>query len=1052
MSEQAKSRAEIRFKKLFLPLLILLLSASTALFYYHKDQKELLLPKKNTTQNNSATIPSTKSAKITEQHHDDKPISSLEEKAKEEIVAENNSKPASQITFPKTNIPQKEKSSSNKATKSKVAPETVIKTVPIKATKPSIKRNAPDKKDDKQQKLIAQANMLSQTVTVLEPHKPKDPPPKAANKKKSKIIKKSEGKHRTKAAMQADILSTAKIKTTTSARVTSLSNTEKKVPENSSIKPTHNLKKTSPEPAEEQDISEDYIETAFDLFVGGNYFGFVMLKYNDNWIELLDPQEAIALLPLIKNRQTMLPLFEGQITNKREIPELGNIEVDYNNFAINVTIAPEQALEVKVDKKKSGEYEGSPTFLTRLGIKGNKPIDVVDDSSRFSATNNTRFAYNQYRLQTSGSFSDFDNEYKLDTFQGEADFELFEAPLTVAGGLLDTPGQLFASSVNIFGISLFSNHKLYANDPLLKSNELEVFVPTRALVEVFKNDSETGVVLYSRMHDFGHTQIDTRKFPRGSYPIVIIISVDGIERARYNEQFYKYEEILPRETVDLYLSFGKLRDNLKEVDFPVFFGSIRTRLWHDLEGSFSFYTLDDRTILSQSLKKIFNTKTMGEFTVKFTLSESNSTSILGHETDLRWRGKSTSASIKYSKSFSDDTINYQDLDVLSFKEKDAINLSISRNFTVWNRTLNLSIKGQYRDNQDTGITYRYGPSVRFTPYRGKQTNIIISAQHDYTHTGNETRFQANLTYRLDPITIGSFYNRAKQPSQTATNWQQYLQYTGNEKSYGKLKNVSAKAVYSASQSQQSDGKDSKTAIKNLNVAYEGSTIQSGAYFNKSSGEQGGYFGGELLTTFVAGSNNLMQMAGSVPIGSGIIAISLEGDIDDEKLISVLINGNRKAYIKTGEVAFIEAPVYKTSKVEIRDATPKKGAFIKIVNPYTEVTPYPGNIVHRSFEIARLAIISGSLLKENGEPVSNLFFETGYEPAYTDSDGLFIIEMPIRASEKQFDFIARDHICTFDIPKVPKDSLVEVGDVQCRLANQDELRLIRTMHDETRIYD
>ncbi len=777
-----------------------------------------------------------------------------------------------------------------------------------------------------------------------------------------------------------------------------------------------------------------------------------MLKYNDNWIELFNPQEAIALLPLIRNRQTMLPLFEGRIIDSREIPELGSLTVNYNNFAINVTIAPEQALQVKVDKKKGKAYEGSPTFLMRIGVKGNKPIDVADDSSRFSFTNSTRFAYNQYRVLTSGNYSDFDSEYKLDTLQGEADFSLFEEPLTTAAGLIDVPGQMFASSVNIYGVSLFTNHKLYARDPLLSSNELEVFVPTRALVEIFKNDSETGVVLYSRMHDFGHTQIDTTKFPRGSYPVVIVVSVDGVERARYTEQFYKYEEILPRETLDINLTYGNFRDNLDEYNLPVFYGSIRSRIANDLEGSFSIYTIDNRTIFSQSIKKIFPTDNLGEFTFSLTLSESNSKSLLGFSTDVRWRGETTSASFYYSKSFADQPIYHQGIEVISFNEREAINVNVSRNFTIFKRSLNFSFKGQYRDDQYAGVSYRYGPLLRFIPYRGKRTSVILTAQHDWTKTGEETRFQANISYRYDPVTVGSNYNQTQKPSQESTSWQHYVQYTGNEKSSGRLKNLSAKAIYNKSETQQQNGITSENQMTNYNVFYDGSSLQASGYLNKSSGEQGGYFGGELLSTLIAGSNDLVQMAGSVPIGSGIIAISLLGDVDDEKLISVMVNGNHKAYINTGEVAFIEAPVYKTSKIEIRDANPKKGAFIKIADPFTDVTPYPGNIVHRSFEIAKLAIISGTLLKENGSAVANLFFETGYEPAYTDDEGNFIVEMPIRFSEKQFDFIARDRLCTFEIPKVPKDSLVEVGNVSCKLANDDELRMVRTMHDETRIYD
>ncbi|THB71785.1 MAG: hypothetical protein D6B28_06750 [Gammaproteobacteria bacterium] len=1034
MSEPKKSRAEIRLKKLHLSALVVLALILAAVLIIDPAEKETVI----TQQNSPTSLALKASHALKHQKPNILPKRSKPNFAKSDKPGVQQHAKSSNIKL----IPSTAATSPYKSKPKKIHTQRLTNKPVGPQQKPQIsnrdKKVASLKKSQERFKTTDKKTIKIKTTDIVSKNQKKRAP---KNNRSTKFGAKKSIKPIAKAG--------AKQKNTSKARVTSLSFSEKTANDDSST--TASTFSTQPS-VQNEPYSDDYVETAFDLFVGGNYYGFVMLKYNDNWIEILNPQEAIALLPLIRNRQTMLPLFAGLILDSREIPELGSLTVDYNNFAINVTIAPEQALQVKVDKKKGEAYEGSPTFLMRMGVKGNKPIDVVNDSSRFSFTNSTRFAYNQYRVLTSGNYSDFDSEYKLDTFQGEADFSLFEEPLTAAAGLIDVPGQMFASSVNIYGMSLFTNHKLYARDPLLSSNEIEVFVPTRALVEIFKNDSENGVVLYSRMHDFGHTQIDTTKFPRGSYPVVIVVSVDGIERARYTEQFYKYEEILPRETLDINLTYGNFRDNLDQYNLPVFYGSVRTRISHDLEGSFSIYTIDSRTIFSQSIKKIFSTENLGEFTFSLTLSESNSKSLLGFSTDLRWRGETTSATLYFSKSFSDLPIYQQDIEVISFQERETLNINISRNFTIFNRSLNCSFKGQYRDDQYTGVSYRYGPLLRFIPYRGKRTSIILTAQHDWTKSGEETRFQANLTYRYDPVTVGSNYNTTYKPLQQATSWQHYVQYTGNEKSSDRWKNLSAKAVYNNSKTEHDNGIITENQVSNYNVSYDGSSLQASGYLNKSSGEQGGYFGGEVLSTLVAGSNDLVKMAGSVPIGSGIIAISLLGDIDDAKLISVMVNGNHKAYINTGEIAFIEAPVYKTSKIEIRDANPKKGAFIKIIDPFTEVTPYPGNIVHRSFEIAKLAIISGTLLKQDGSPVASLFFETGYEPAYTDSDGNFIVEMPIRFSEKQFDFIARDQLCTFEIAKVPEDSLVEVGNVSCRLANDDELRLVRAMHDETRIYD
>lgn len=886
---------------------------------------------------------------------------------------------------------------------------------------------------------------------------------KNASKKKhsSQTTLKNTSKHKSKSQQktkQKTLLKDEKTK----IRVTSLNGTKNPsldAKQLSTTTPSYdkNLEPNNSSKNETTEINEDFIETAFDLFVGGNYFGFVLVKYNDDWIELLDPQEAIYLLPLVRNRQNMLPLFQGRISSLREMDGIGTITIDNNNFAIMANIAPEQALDVSIDIKKTTSFEGSPTFLTRLEAKGSRPLDTEDSEdsesggSRFSIANNTRFAYSQHRVLTSGTYTDTESDYNLRTLQAETDFAALDTPLTIAGGLLDTPGQFFASSLDIVGASISSNRNLYSNDPLLKSNQLEVFVPTRALVEVFKNDAESGEVLFSRMLDFGHTQIDTRKFPRGSYPVVIVISVDGIERSRHIERFYKYEEIMPRERIDINFSLGKFRDNLDFYDTPILFTSLRARITDYLEGNASIYTIDDRIILSQGLKGIYQTVGLGKYSFEFTLSESNSEALLGYWANLDWKGSNISTSLSYSKAFKDEPIISDGITLLDFSSKERVNFSLSRPFQLGKRSLNFTFKGQYSNNQDTPDTYRYGPSIRFSPYRDRNTSITLTAQHDWTDSGDQTRLFLGLTYRLDNMTAASYINLSKQKERMNSSWQNSIQYKGNEKSPAALRNITAKALYMINKSSSTNSDDTKTTVKNLNMKYEGTMLKGGLYLNKTSASGGGNWGGEIVSTFVAGSNNILQMTGSVPIGSAVVAIRINGQADSEKLISVLINGNHKAYINIGETAFIEAPVYKKSKIEIRDADPKKGAFIKIVNPHTTVTPYPGNILSRSFDIARLAIISGSLFNADGTPVANLFFETGSEPAYTDSNGEFIVEMPIRANEKEFDFIVRDQLCSFEVPEVGKDMLIEVGKVKCQQTNKSELKLIRAVHDETRVY-
>ncbi len=833
-------------------------------------------------------------------------------------------------------------------------------------------------------------------------------------------------------------------------RVSSLNNSEA-ITSDSANDDTFSTLTKNPEP---KTFSDEYVETAFDLFVGGNYFGFVMLKYNDDWVELFNPQEAIALLPAVRSRQEMLPLFSGRISTKKEIAELGSVTVDYNNFALQVVIAPEQAIKTRIDMDKIAKFEGSPTMLARFAANGNIDRSPEESNKRFSISNSSRLALNQHRLFTSGSYNSTNSEYELQTLQAETDIQMFDAPFTFAGGVLDVPGQMFASSISVIGTSIFSNRKLYSDDPLLQSNLLEVFVPTRSLVEVFKNDAQTGQVLFSRMLEFGHNQIDTSRFPRGSYPVEIVISVDGVERSRYIEQFYKYTEIMPRERLEINLTFGRFCKNFEEYDLSVRYGSIRSRINDYLEGYGSYYSIGDRLILSQGVKTVFEHEKLGQFTLDFTLSESNRRNILGYSSNLNWKLDKISGYLSFTKAFADPPILHKDLTILKFDERKTFNISLTRNLKLFNRSLGLSFKGRYLSGNQGDPFYRYGPIIRYTPYRDKNLTVSLFAQHNWTSGEDETLMRINLIYRFDSFIASSQYNEIERESQSSNNFQNSIQYNGNKESPGVLKNISAKAVYSTSKTEYTDPMvDNETnKVSSLAVNYRGNTFDIKTYANHSSPQQSNNFGGEAITTFVAGQDSGSSWAGSVPMGSSIIAISLTGISDKEKLISILINGGHKAYMKIGETVLIDAPVYKESEVELRDANPQNGRFIKIINPITRVTPYPGNIISRSFEIASVAIISGNLLQHDGTPVDSKFFETGYEPAYTDSEGGFIVEMPIRSSEKQIDFIANNQLCSFELTEIPKDTLVEVGNITCKLASEQEIKLARSIHEETRIYD
>jgi hypothetical protein len=166
------------------------------------------------------------------------------------------------------------------------------------------------------------------------------------------------------------------------------------------------------------------------------------------------------------------------------------------------------------------------------------------------------------------------------------------------------------------------------------------------------------------------------------------------------------------------------------------------------------------------------------------------------------------------------------------------------------------------------------------------------------------------------------------------------------------------------------------------------------------------------------------------------------------MVDIQVGGGKRDWMRIGETRFIEVPIYKTTRIELKEAT-QNNAFLRIMNPVTQVTPYPGNVLRRTFHVARLMMVEGRLIDASGEPIADSFFESGDEPAYTDSDGYFIVEMPIQYGGGELSFIARRQLCRFEVLPEADQLIANAGDIQCESVDRSVLDQVRAEHDRTR---
>lgn len=800
--------------------------------------------------------------------------------------------------------------------------------------------------------------------------------------------------------------------------------------------------------------SSDWVETALDFYVGGQYYGYVYVAYADDWVELLDPQQAIYLLPLINDRHAMTELFTGRIYGQRKVDKLGTVKVDPSNFSIYVTLSPEQTVRSPKDKNTIHEtnLEGQPTFLSQFRARGTFPVrsDLAGDASknRFTLWNNTYLTGGPFRLSTSGTWIDQKEEYDLRVLKGEYELTFSDHPFVLAGGLIDLPGQEMVSSVDVLGVSLTTSKQRYDSQVQRRGTPLEVYVPTRALVEVFRESADRGELLFSRVLESGFQQIDVNQFPRGSYQVEIVISANGAEISRETERFYRYDEILPRERYDINLTVGTARRETDWLSVPIAYASLRMRVTDYLESGFSAYAVDDRVYFSESLVGFWQNGNRQEWRYDLNMTQSTESALLGVSGSLSWRLDRTSVYFSFLRSLSEAPLYAENQNLLTFERRIQLNASLSHSMDLFNRAFYFSFNARRRNGEDQTNDWRYGPQLRLNLWQQRESTLAFSTSFYRTNDGNEKQIQLTYTWRPKShphLNAQSRLDTTWAKSTDTIQWQNSIHYNGDNSSPSVLKNTKLEAIVTRNQRNPEEIAGQSDTLSYLGFERRGRYADVKLYANSNSNRRGVVIGGELDTTILSGSKSLFQVSRSIPFDNALVAVKVTGETDTTAELAVLVNDQIKGYTRVGESVLVEVPAFRASTVAVEQIRTDQELLL-IPENKTTVRPYPRNVLHRTFDVMRVIIVAGRLVNSAGDPFADSFVETGFDPAYTDEDGEFIIEVPVGKSGRKMKFLVHDQTCHFNVGYTTNfNSITEIGNIQCRLASQAEIRQVREQH-------
>ncbi|MCE9507020.1 MAG: TcfC E-set like domain-containing protein [Alphaproteobacteria bacterium] len=785
-------------------------------------------------------------------------------------------------------------------------------------------------------------------------------------------------------------------------------------------------------PAAASDGEGEFI--AFDLIVGGNYYGFVYGRFGADWFELDQVNDALNQLPSVRNKQDFAPLFSGRLTGTKTVPEVGTIMLDTDHFAIRLEIAEAETLLQEVGGVGELE-EGERGFSIRnaLFAAGSTPTEKLELSSGVSVSHNTTFSKEKTAFLSSGSIT-AGSGYLLSGAMARHDFKKMGQDLTAYGGLLEVEhGMKFAKSLPYYGMRLESNRELLFRDSQLQGSGIEVFLPRRAQVEVFKNGEGKGQVIFSRVLDFGTMQLDTRSFPAGSYDVEIVVKDDAGVISRETRAFTKTQRLTPRGKSYFVIDAGEMRNNLQTAGVSVAQASYRRRLTDSMDGSLAAAVTSDDQVLEGALLRqdgfsVFGN--LGQIDTSLTGSLSARAKPAGVEASVAWIGEKKSFGVTASQIYDRPEVAGK-LGSLALSDRKALsfNFALPLEFPYIN-TISSSFRAEFSEDKSGGSQHRYGPAFtyKFDRYR----EYLPELRLEYVVTDSEEQVLGAFAIRSD--TVGSAWTKTLEIAGRAANKDNEtssratLGFSGGGFARQDWRrNLTAHASFIASPLTADQG--TYTPLVTGTAKYTAQALQTQLYLDQHlKQDRQGTLGGELSTTQLwSPGAGLSATAERVSPDAALAMIRVNGK--GKASVGIAVDGTLRSVVKIGETAVVSIPAFKKSKISIFNKD--ELADFDIRERGYSVVGYPGNVLYREFTVMKVYFLLGTLLDETGKPLAGFRFTFGDQVYYTDDRGFFTLETSLEAGQK-IEIAEGGVSCMVAIPaSLPEDSpTIELGKIAC----------------------
>jgi hypothetical protein len=754
--------------------------------------------------------------------------------------------------------------------------------------------------------------------------------------------------------------------------------------------------------------------TMVDVHFGGRFIVSTMARFDHRTITFETPARVLDHLPQLRDPVRVLNELRRPLAVHAELlcpprsevgcgiltPDLAGVIFDESRFRAAVFINPHELLPESSDITTRLPQPNAPvSFLQNFNI-------VYSGSSKESDAYNfssiSTLAVRESRMASTFGYTE-ENDLTIDKLAFQRDRRGHQ----VAGGLFRTQGRAlsFITERDIYGVRYASSVTTRADLALAQGLPLEVFLPLRARVEVFKD----GRLIDSEYLEAGNRLLDTRRLPDGAYDVTVRIrdSTGVREEARF---FVKAARLPPASKRFFQFEAGRILDRQTSDAFPtdtghwMVRGGVTQRLGRFIGLDTGLATSGGEVIAEMGLfaqGRFYHVQGEG-----FASSDANRGGALTAR--LRVGSFTMIGDVRKSVRRHDNRF--------SITHEDLSQQTLSLQSGIGDGTINLSARRNRRPNETIeaqSIGYRR-PLLRAGRQRIElDVDLVREDEQWLALVGIQIQLaRGSWSSELVPRFR---YDELDGDQETGYQFDGKLSWYDPAFRYGDLR-----FTLRGNSNQFQDSVGTK-------LNYDNRFTQTRLELDRIEVD------GRELTSYVGAFNSsFLVSAHSIALGGqygaqSAVVLDLDGEAPDTRFDVLVDDAPRGSVDPDGRASILLRP-FESNGIGIR---PQRGVFVDYDDRVERVTLYAGNILNLAWKISEDIVIVGRIVDEGGRPLANARVQRTITITSTDEFGMFQLE----TSKPEGDVVLRvqtrrkDCRIRFPVGEV-REGVAIAGDLTC----------------------